>query len=534
MDFEAVRFLGPDMLAVKRPSVPPATTSPMWTVVEARTAKPIREVDFDPSSVSDGSTLFGTTSARAVWVPAWGGAGRTEISSAFLSVASGSRIALVGLDVGGAKRLELRDAAGTLKQLEGVDSAASAEVRTALFSPDEKVVACAIGEAPTFHYWMGVWDVGSGKRLTRVDLALPGPGDRTLYPKTAVFSPDSAWLAIDGRSSHEGDKNVVVIDVARRTIGRIIPGEPLGQANPQDPWATFSKDGHFLGVVEYVKHGTSYRDETTVYALPGFKVVRRFALRMPTCSELPCEDRDDGTRPGGQSTATGAVLTNEAHVLEVWDVGSRQGLRAPVIFRDGMPRVLQPPTASAPVPGFFSGDASHLVRLESPARIYRVDGGMPIEIPDSDGALQIASDGVRLAVVTKRLLALYELRGETLTTLWQIVASGPRVAALYQQACDGGHASGCTRLASLYGTGSGGMGKDEARAAALYQRGCDGGDSSGCSNLGIMFERGTGVPADEPRALLLYKQACFLGDHEGCALLSHMVERGTGRGVAPK
>jgi hypothetical protein len=519
------------MLAVKRPSSS-GTTGPTWTVLDARSAKPIREVDFDPSSVVGGS-LFGTTSGHAVWVPARGDGGRIEISSAFLSLAPGSRVALVGLDVGGRKRLELRDATGTVKPLEGADGAAGAEIRTALFSPDEKVVACAIGEAPTFQYWMGLWDAQTGKMLARFDLVLPGPGHLTLYPKTAVFSPDSAWLAIDGRSSHEGDKHVVAVDVARRAIGRMMPGEPLGQANPQDPGATFSKDAHFLAVVDYVKHGTTYRDETTVYALPGFKVVQRFALRMPTCSELPCEDGDDGKRGGAQSTATGAALTDEGHVLEVWDVRALQGLRAPVLFRDGVPRVLQPPGAGAPVPGFFSGDASRLLRLESPARIYRVDGGTPIDVADSEGALQLASDGVRVAVVTRQLLTLYELRGETLTRLWQLVASGPKVLALYQRACEGGHASGCTGLGTLYGAGSGGVGKDEARAAALYQQGCDGGDSGGCTRLGALFERGTGVPPDKTRALLLYKQACYLGDRQGCALSSHMVERGAGRVVAP-
>ncbi|MBI1338789.1 sel1 repeat family protein, partial [bacterium] len=57
-----------------------------------------------------------------------------------------------------------------------------------------------------------------------------------------------------------------------------------------------------------------------------------------------------------------------------------------------------------------------------------------------------------------------------------------RARALYQKACDGGQAAGCTNLGWLYGNGRG-VAQDFGRARELFQKACDGGEAQGCSNL---------------------------------------------------
>jgi hypothetical protein len=59
--------------------------------------------------------------------------------------------------------------------------------------------------------------------------------------------------------------------------------------------------------------------------------------------------------------------------------------------------------------------------------------------------------------------------------------------------------------------------KDESRAAALYEQACTGGDATGCTNLGMLYKNGRGVPKDERRAAALLAQACEAGDSAACA-----------------
>lgn len=82
-------------------------------------------------------------------------------------------------------------------------------------------------------------------------------------------------------------------------------------------------------------------------------------------------------------------------------------------------------------------------------------------------------------------------------------------AALFQQACNDGHATGCFNLGVLYDNGRG-VAKDETRAAGLYQQACTGGDATGCTNLGVDYERGEGVAKNTARALQLYRRALSL------------------------
>jgi TPR repeat protein len=83
---------------------------------------------------------------------------------------------------------------------------------------------------------------------------------------------------------------------------------------------------------------------------------------------------------------------------------------------------------------------------------------------------------------------------------------------------DGGAPSGCNNLAVLYQNARG-VARNQAKAAALYERACEAGHALGCANLGAMVERGHGVPKDTARAATLYKRACDGGNLQGCSNL---------------
>ena len=67
-----------------------------------------------------------------------------------------------------------------------------------------------------------------------------------------------------------------------------------------------------------------------------------------------------------------------------------------------------------------------------------------------------------------------------------------KAAQLYQKACDGGNANGCSNLGVLY-AGSQGVRQDYQKATELFQKTCDGGDAVGCLGLGFLYENGQGV-----------------------------------------
>ena len=100
-------------------------------------------------------------------------------------------------------------------------------------------------------------------------------------------------------------------------------------------------------------------------------------------------------------------------------------------------------------------------------------------------------------------------------------------ANLFQQACDGGGASGCYTLGVMHENGEG-VTRDLARAASLYEQACDGGVASGCYNLGLLYYRGEGVTRDLARAASLHQQACDGGEASGCYTLGFLYQRGEG------
>ena len=70
----------------------------------------------------------------------------------------------------------------------------------------------------------------------------------------------------------------------------------------------------------------------------------------------------------------------------------------------------------------------------------------------------------------------------------------------------------------MFDTGDGGA-QDKARARALYDQACKGGYARGCTNLGFMFETGAGGAQDKVQARALYDQACKGGDAKACSFV---------------
>jgi TPR repeat protein len=127
-----------------------------------------------------------------------------------------------------------------------------------------------------------------------------------------------------------------------------------------------------------------------------------------------------------------------------------------------------------------------------------------------------------------------------------------RAAEYFRQACEGGDARGCSKVAPLFELGDGiapdwekarnaylksceaGIGGDCYNTARLilrgdgtragqprdavpwYGRACERGFVSACYELAVLHEKGVGVARDPERAFALYKQACAGGDARGC------------------
>jgi uncharacterized protein len=103
-----------------------------------------------------------------------------------------------------------------------------------------------------------------------------------------------------------------------------------------------------------------------------------------------------------------------------------------------------------------------------------------------------------------------------------------RAADLYQDACDDGEASACTRLGLMYGLGEG-VARSPKKAADLYRKACDGNDARGCGSLGQVTLDGNGVAKNERRADELFDKACRAGHPAACA--EHGVSLWRGRGA---
>ena len=150
---------------------------------------------------------------------------------------------------------------------------------------------------------------------------------------------------------------------------------------------------------------------------------------------------------------------------------------------------------------------------------------------EARGLLASCDDGDAAAC---KDLGVLTLRGEHVLRDW------PRAAELFQQACDGGNAEGCVRLARMYVASDAenrGFTQDSGLAAPLLQRACDGGAMSGCTDLGDMYVEADSiiqdvatrsVTQDLVRAANLYQQACDGGELAGCTKLGNLYHVGKG------
>ena len=67
---------------------------------------------------------------------------------------------------------------------------------------------------------------------------------------------------------------------------------------------------------------------------------------------------------------------------------------------------------------------------------------------------------------------------------------------------------------------------DHQKAAELFQKACDGGEAGGCSNLGVVYANGQGVKQDFPTAKQYFGRACDLGLQLGCDNYRKLNEKG--------
>jgi TPR repeat protein len=90
-----------------------------------------------------------------------------------------------------------------------------------------------------------------------------------------------------------------------------------------------------------------------------------------------------------------------------------------------------------------------------------------------------------------------------------------RAASLYDKACKGKLAEGCSALAALEKLGKAGA-VDLSRAAQLQTQACEGGSNKACVELGRAYLQGQGVKKDAARAQGLFHRACEARDALGC------------------
>ena len=58
--------------------------------------------------------------------------------------------------------------------------------------------------------------------------------------------------------------------------------------------------------------------------------------------------------------------------------------------------------------------------------------------------------------------------------------------------------------------------QDYTQALPLFEKACSGGSAKGCSNLGFMHYKGEGVKQDSAKALGLFDKACQMKHESGC------------------
>jgi TPR repeat protein len=92
---------------------------------------------------------------------------------------------------------------------------------------------------------------------------------------------------------------------------------------------------------------------------------------------------------------------------------------------------------------------------------------------------------------------------------------------LYDRACTGGCAEGCTDLREAYFEGAAGVTRDPALGTRYAIRACRL-QPAQCYAAGERFERGSGVAPDETRARTFFQEGCRHSDARSCAALKRL------------
>ena len=91
----------------------------------------------------------------------------------------------------------------------------------------------------------------------------------------------------------------------------------------------------------------------------------------------------------------------------------------------------------------------------------------------------------------------------------------PLANFMYQRACDGGVATGCTNLATAYREGLS-VARNLARSAELSALACEMGSAVGCMTAGYAYSTGEGVKRDQREAVRYSDMGCQMGDGNAC------------------
>jgi TPR repeat protein len=156
------------------------------------------------------------------------------------------------------------------------------------------------------------------------------------------------------------------------------------------------------------------------------------------------------------------------------------------------------------------------------------DPSDPDKPADVKGAPEIAQSDIPTAIKFCKVAsassrrALYEL-GRAYAANRQM----PEAVSAWRKAADKGSTSAMVELGVLYGTGTGGVAKNETEARKLFERAAEAGNPRGVTNLAALSGSG-GAPADPAKARALLAKAVETNSPEAQYQLGLMVADGIG------
>lgn len=176
------------------------------------------------------------------------------------------------------------------------------------------------------------------------------------------------------------------------------------------------------------------------------------------------------------------------------------------------------------VPGAAHAQSADLVLCDRVA----ADPSDPDKPADVKGVPEVAASDVATAVKFCKQAAASSRRA--MFALGRAYAANRQTAeaiAAWRKAADKGSSAAMVELGVLYGTGSGGVAKDEAQARKLFEKAAQAGNPRGVSNLAALGSAGGAAPADPAQARTLLGKAAET-NAEAQYQLGLMLADGTG------